>query len=241
MPLEHLAEYTDALTQVFRKHGTKGTWYAHASVGTLHVRPILDMRTPGRAEDARHRRGSLGAGAQVQGRLQRRARRRPVPRRVDRLAVRPEDQRGLRADQGTCSTREQLLCPQAHHRSAAHGRHAADALRAGLQGHPAADRAGLERLGRAERPGHRAHHARPAPAATRRRASPRPWRCATTTAIAASSTPAPCARATASRATRSTDARPRQHAAPGARRGQLGRHRRSPQHRPSTRATARCA
>jgi FAD/FMN-containing dehydrogenase/Fe-S oxidoreductase len=47
VPLQHLAEYTDALTQVFRKHGTRGTWYAHASVGTLHVRPILDMRTSG--------------------------------------------------------------------------------------------------------------------------------------------------------------------------------------------------
>jgi Fe-S oxidoreductase len=47
VPLEHLAEYTDELTQVFRKHGTRGTWYAHASVGTLHVRPILDMRTDG--------------------------------------------------------------------------------------------------------------------------------------------------------------------------------------------------
>ena len=47
VPLEHLAEYTDALTQVFQKHGTKGTWYAHASVGTLHVRPILDMRRDG--------------------------------------------------------------------------------------------------------------------------------------------------------------------------------------------------
>jgi FAD/FMN-containing dehydrogenase/Fe-S oxidoreductase len=47
VPLEHLAEYTDALTQVFRKHGTRGTWYAHASVGTLHVRPILDMRQDG--------------------------------------------------------------------------------------------------------------------------------------------------------------------------------------------------
>ncbi|HQS92550.1 FAD-linked oxidase C-terminal domain-containing protein [Polaromonas sp.] len=44
VPLEHLAEYTDALTHVFYKHGSKGTWYAHASVGTLHVRPILDMR-----------------------------------------------------------------------------------------------------------------------------------------------------------------------------------------------------
>jgi FAD/FMN-containing dehydrogenase len=47
VPLVHLAEYTDALTQVFRKHGSRGTWYAHASVGTLHVRPILDMRTGG--------------------------------------------------------------------------------------------------------------------------------------------------------------------------------------------------
>ena len=47
VPLVHLAEYTDALTQVFRRHGSKGTWYAHASVGTLHVRPILDMRREG--------------------------------------------------------------------------------------------------------------------------------------------------------------------------------------------------
>ncbi|TMH37629.1 MAG: FAD-binding oxidoreductase, partial [Betaproteobacteria bacterium] len=36
-----------SLTQVFRKHGTEGTWYAHASVGTLHVRPILDMKKDG--------------------------------------------------------------------------------------------------------------------------------------------------------------------------------------------------
>ena len=47
VPLEHLAEYTDSLTEVFRKHGTRGTWYAHASVGTLHVRPVLDMRRDG--------------------------------------------------------------------------------------------------------------------------------------------------------------------------------------------------
>jgi FAD/FMN-containing dehydrogenase/Fe-S oxidoreductase len=47
VPLEHLAEYTDALTEVFQKYGSRGTWYAHASVGTLHVRPILDMRREG--------------------------------------------------------------------------------------------------------------------------------------------------------------------------------------------------
>jgi len=47
VPLEHLARYTDALTEVFTRYGTRGTWYAHASVGTLHVRPILDMRRGG--------------------------------------------------------------------------------------------------------------------------------------------------------------------------------------------------
>jgi len=47
VPLEHLADYTAALTEVFERHGTRGTWYAHASVGTLHVRPILDMRQGG--------------------------------------------------------------------------------------------------------------------------------------------------------------------------------------------------
>jgi FAD/FMN-containing dehydrogenase/Fe-S oxidoreductase len=50
VPLEHLAEYTDGLTAVFARHGSRGTWYAHASVGTLHVRPILDMRTDGAAK-----------------------------------------------------------------------------------------------------------------------------------------------------------------------------------------------
>src|SRR4051812_28623061 len=44
VPLVHLAEYTDRLTQVFEKYGTKGTWYAHASVGCLHVRPVLNLK-----------------------------------------------------------------------------------------------------------------------------------------------------------------------------------------------------
>jgi len=44
VPLEHLAEYTDRLTQIFEKHGTRGTWYAHAGSGCLHVRPILNLR-----------------------------------------------------------------------------------------------------------------------------------------------------------------------------------------------------
>lgn len=44
VPLEHLADYTARLTQVFEKHGTRGTWYAHAGNGCLHVRPVLNLR-----------------------------------------------------------------------------------------------------------------------------------------------------------------------------------------------------
>jgi FAD/FMN-containing dehydrogenase/Fe-S oxidoreductase len=44
--LDDLADYTERLNAVFEKHGTKGTWYAHASVGCLHVRPVLNMKDP---------------------------------------------------------------------------------------------------------------------------------------------------------------------------------------------------
>src|SRR6266852_744666 len=44
VPLDRLAEYTARLTDIFEKHGTRGTWYAHASVGCLHVRPVLNLR-----------------------------------------------------------------------------------------------------------------------------------------------------------------------------------------------------
>jgi FAD/FMN-containing dehydrogenase/Fe-S oxidoreductase len=44
VPLEHLAQYTERLTHIFEKHDTRGTWYAHAGSGCLHVRPILNLR-----------------------------------------------------------------------------------------------------------------------------------------------------------------------------------------------------
>ena len=42
--LKDLAAYTDGLNKIFDKYETKGTWYAHASVGCLHVRPVLNMK-----------------------------------------------------------------------------------------------------------------------------------------------------------------------------------------------------
>ena len=47
--LEDLAEYTARLNEVFARHGTTGTFYAHASVGCLHVRPVLNMKQAGGA------------------------------------------------------------------------------------------------------------------------------------------------------------------------------------------------
>jgi Fe-S oxidoreductase len=44
VPLEHLADYTERLSAVFARHGTRGTFYAHASVGCLHVRPVLNLK-----------------------------------------------------------------------------------------------------------------------------------------------------------------------------------------------------
>ncbi len=44
VPLEDLPDYTARLDAVFKKHGTAGTWYAHASVGCLHVRPVLNLK-----------------------------------------------------------------------------------------------------------------------------------------------------------------------------------------------------
>ncbi len=44
VPLPHLADYTERLSKVFEKHGTRGTMYAHASEGCLHVRPVLNLK-----------------------------------------------------------------------------------------------------------------------------------------------------------------------------------------------------
>ncbi len=42
--LPDLAEFTAGLTEVFNSHGSPATWYAHASVGCLHVRPVLNLK-----------------------------------------------------------------------------------------------------------------------------------------------------------------------------------------------------
>jgi FAD/FMN-containing dehydrogenase/Fe-S oxidoreductase len=46
VPLEHLAEYSRRVDEIFARNGAEGTWYAHASVGCLHVRPALNLKDP---------------------------------------------------------------------------------------------------------------------------------------------------------------------------------------------------
>jgi Fe-S oxidoreductase len=62
VPLDHLADYTSAITELFARNGTRGTWYAHASVGCLHVRPILDMK---QAKDVRAMREIAEAACEL--------------------------------------------------------------------------------------------------------------------------------------------------------------------------------
>src|SRR5206468_10734452 len=42
---EKLREYIDRFLQIVRRHGTVAGVYAHASVGCLHVRPVVDLKT----------------------------------------------------------------------------------------------------------------------------------------------------------------------------------------------------
>jgi len=44
IPTKHLPAYIDRVLKVCKKHGTEAAMYAHASVGVIHVRPILDLR-----------------------------------------------------------------------------------------------------------------------------------------------------------------------------------------------------
>jgi FAD/FMN-containing dehydrogenase/Fe-S oxidoreductase len=45
IPVEVLPEYIDKVLKICEKHHTEVSMYAHASVGVIHVRPILDLRT----------------------------------------------------------------------------------------------------------------------------------------------------------------------------------------------------
>ena len=133
VPLEHLADYTQRLTDVFAKHGTRGTWYAHASVGTPACAADPRHAPRGRGQDARDRRGGLGAGARIQGRLFGRAWRRAGALGMGGLAVRAAPHQGVRDDQGSVRSRRTCSIPARSCGRRKHGRPRAVPLQAGLQ------------------------------------------------------------------------------------------------------------
>ncbi|MDX2147448.1 MAG: FAD-linked oxidase C-terminal domain-containing protein [Planctomycetota bacterium] len=59
VPVENLARFVKELRSVVEAHGTRAAFYAHASVGVLHVRPLLDIHDEGDRERMR----SIGVAA----------------------------------------------------------------------------------------------------------------------------------------------------------------------------------
>lgn len=54
IPTEVLPEYIDRVLKICKKHETEAAMYAHASVGVIHVRPILDLRLQEDIERFKH-------------------------------------------------------------------------------------------------------------------------------------------------------------------------------------------
>ncbi|MGC8624499.1 MAG: FAD-binding and (Fe-S)-binding domain-containing protein [Phycisphaerae bacterium] len=46
IPVQRLGEFIRRFKQIVEAHGTTAAFYAHASVGVLHVRPLLDLHAP---------------------------------------------------------------------------------------------------------------------------------------------------------------------------------------------------
>ncbi len=45
VPVEHLGEYVRGMERIFAEHRTSGVFYAHASAGCLHMRPVLNLKS----------------------------------------------------------------------------------------------------------------------------------------------------------------------------------------------------
>ncbi|HEV7300316.1 MAG TPA: FAD-linked oxidase C-terminal domain-containing protein [Tepidisphaeraceae bacterium] len=46
VPVERLPEFVRRFREIVARHGTQASYWAHASVGVLHVRPMLDLHDP---------------------------------------------------------------------------------------------------------------------------------------------------------------------------------------------------
>ena len=53
VPVERLGEYVRRVDALLAQHGTSGVWYAHASAGCLHFRPMINLKTASGLADMR--------------------------------------------------------------------------------------------------------------------------------------------------------------------------------------------
>ena len=168
---ERLRDYIARFQQLVARHGTVAGVYAHASVGCLHVRPVVNLKTAERRGAVRgHRPRRRRPGARVRRRALGRARRRAGARRLQREDVRDDALPGL-------SHRQAHLRPAGAVQSGPHRRHAADHVAPAL-------RPGLSHAGAA--------HATSTSAPTAAWAAP--WKLAAASAPAARRARARCAR-----------------------------------------------
>ncbi len=45
VPVEHLPEFVRAVNEMVERYGTTAAYYAHASAGCLHIRPLINLKT----------------------------------------------------------------------------------------------------------------------------------------------------------------------------------------------------
>ena len=117
---ERLRDYIAEFLTVIARHGTTAGVYAHASVGCLHVRPVINLKTEEGVRQLRgDRRRGRRPGAQVRRRPLRRARRRPGPQSLSGEDVRPRALPGVSRDQAhlrpaqPAQSRQDRRCPAA--------------------------------------------------------------------------------------------------------------------------------
>jgi Fe-S oxidoreductase len=53
VPVERLPEFVRRFTQILTDHDTTGGYYGHASVGCLHIRPLIDLKQAGEVDKMR--------------------------------------------------------------------------------------------------------------------------------------------------------------------------------------------
>ena len=89
VPVEHLAEFVRTIEEMVAGYGTTAAYYAHASAGCLHIRPLINLKEQRGVEiDEGDGRCGRRAGPPLRRRHERRARRRSPALGAERADLR---------------------------------------------------------------------------------------------------------------------------------------------------------